>query len=868
MKWVGEAIMFDNGCEWIRCDFHLHTRKDKEFQYSGEDNSFINDYISALNKKDINIGIITNHNKFDLDEYKALKRAARKKDIYILPGVELSVKDGKNGIHTLIIFNPDHWLKNGDNHIDNFLTAAFQGISNRENENTCCNFDLNNLLVELEKIDKDYFIVFAHIEQRSGLIEEIGGRRLGALANASEFKKRVLGLQKLRTIENKKKIKSWFGYEVALVEGSDPKCIEDIGKGKICYVKIGEYSFNSLKFALQNYESRISDKIPHINHGYIKSISFVGGKLDSIKIPFSKELNTLIGIRGSGKSSILESIRYALNLDANIDKEYKDQLIKNTLGAGGEVSLEVIDGYGKSYKIKRLLDEQISILDNNDSEIDILLNSIINNPLYFGQKDLSFTQSGYALDLLEKLIGNKLKTQIDSIDEHVTNLESSIRSLFQLFTIPEKIKELTIKKNDLEYKLKIFKDKGISEKLKKQTSNNQDDIKLNYLITQVNNLYTELKDLFGGIDKTQFDISNYISEYNSDIFTNVETTLKKVLDSIDNISVEIENISNSKLELERYKDRLEKKFQSLKDEFASIKREINDDSLDPDSFVKYSSDYNKLEEEIKALHKKNKTRTALIASIKQLIVEKDKVLESIFNSYEDEVKKINGSQNELKIKIYFKGNKEKFRDDIKLKLKGTGVSEIKVKKISDEFSDFVSLIADCIIDEGKILKTIVTDKEFAKVYDKINENYAELINLNCPDLVEIYYHDKLLEQHSIGQRASALILFVLTQEENDLVIIDQPEDDLDNQIIYEEVISTLQKKKRDIQFIFATHNANIPVLGDAECVIATQYDEKIYSDIGNIDCQETHNKIVNIMEGGRAAFEKRKLIYTNWDKSN
>lgn len=868
MKRVNNAIMFDNGCEWLRCDFHLHTRKDKEFQYLGEDNSFVNDYVSALNKKDINIGIITNHNKFDLAEYKALKKAAGKKDIYILPGVELSVKDGKNGIHTLIIFNPDDWLLNGENHIDNFLTAAFQGISNRENENTCCNLDLNNLLVELEKIDKDYFIVFAHIEQRSGLIEEIGGGRLGALASTPEFKKRVLGLQKLRTIKNKEKIKSWFGYEVALVEGSDPKCIEDIGKGKVCYVKIGEYSFNSLKFALQNYESRVSDKIPKINHGYIKSISFVGGKLDSIKIPFAKELNTLIGIRGSGKSSILESIRYALNLDANIDKEYKNQLIKNTLGSGGEVSLEVIDGYGNSYKIKRLLDEQISILDNNESEIDISLNSIINNPLYFGQKDLSFTQSGYALDLLEKLVGNKLKTQLESIDAHVLNLESSIRSLLQVFTIPEKIKEMTVRKNDLEYKLKVFKDQGISEKLKKQTSNNKDEIKLNYLKTQVNNLYTELKDLVEEIDKTQFDISNYISEYNSDIFKDVESTLKKVLVSIDNILVEIENISISKLELENYKERLEKRFQSLKDEFASIKREINDDSLDPDSFVKYSSDFTKLEEDIKALQKKNKTRTALIASIKQSIVERDKVLESIFNSYEEEVKKINGSQNELEIKIYFKGNKEKFKDDIKLKLKGTGLTEIKVNKISDEFSDFVSLIADCIIDEGKILKTIVTDNEFAKVYEKINENYTELIKLNCPDLVEIYYHDKLLEQHSIGQRASALILFVLTQEENDLVIIDQPEDDLDNQIIYEEVISTLQKKKRDIQFIFATHNANIPVLGDAECVIATQYDEKIHSDIGNIDCQKTHDKIVDIMEGGRAAFEKRKLIYTNWNKSN
>ena len=128
-------------------------------------------------------------------------------------------------------------------------------------------------------------------------------------------------------------------------------------------------------------------------------------------------------------------------------------------------------------------------------------------------------------------------------------------------------------------------------------------------------------------------------------------------------------------------------------------------------------------------------------------MERDKVLESIFNSYEEEVKKINGSQNELEIKIYFKGNKEKFKDDIKVKLKGTGLTEIKVNKISDEFSDFVSLIADCIIDEGKTLKTIVTDNEFAKVYEKINENYTELIKLNCPDLVEIYYHDKLLEQH-------------------------------------------------------------------------------------------------------------------------
>ena len=103
--------MFDNGCEWIRCDFHLHTRKDKEFKYTGEDNSFISDYVNKLESEKIKIGVITNHNKFDLQEYKALKKAANKKDIFILPGVELSVKDGKNGVHTLIVFNPEDWIK-------------------------------------------------------------------------------------------------------------------------------------------------------------------------------------------------------------------------------------------------------------------------------------------------------------------------------------------------------------------------------------------------------------------------------------------------------------------------------------------------------------------------------------------------------------------------------------------------------------------------------------------------------------------------------------------------------------------------------------------------------------------------------------
>lgn len=860
--------MFDNGCEWIRCDFHLHTRKDKEFKYTGEDNLFVSDYVNKLESEKIKIGVITNHNKFDLQEYKALKKVANKKDIFILPGVELSVKDGKNGVHTLIVFNPEDWIKNGENHIDSFLTAAFQGISNRENENTCCNFNIDTLLVELEKLNKEYFIVFAHIEQRSGLIEECGGGRLISLAQNHEFKKRVLGLQKLRTFDNKSKIKYWFGYEIAFVEGSDPKKLDEIGKGKLCYVKIGEYSFSALKFSLQDYENRISNEEPKINHGHIQSIAFKGGKLDSIKIPFSNELNTLIGIRGSGKSSILESIRYALDLNANIDKDYKENLVKNTLGSGGEISLDIIDKYGKHYEVRRLMGEQPSILDENGDEVGISINSVINNPLYFGQKDLSFTQSGYAFDLLQKLVGNKIKMQLGSVDNYVLKLDNSIRNLLQLSSIPTKIEELNATKQDLEYKLKIFHEKGIAEKLNKQTSYNKDYNKIEYLVKQVNATYSKVKKVYSEIDKNQFILSDYTSEFNGELFGNINDILKNVLNAINNISAEIETIAKNENSLRTIKDEFDKDMKSLKEEFASIKREIQDDTLDPDSFVKYTSELDKVKQNIEELNKKNNSRESLILDIKKFIRERNEVLSNIFNKYEEEIKKINNSQNELKIEIKFKGNKDKFKNDIKAKFRGTGISEVKAATIANEFSDFVSIISDCILDDAKKLHSILTDNEVVKVYDKIKDNCSELIKEVCPDLVEIYYHDKLLEQHSIGQRASALILFVLTQEDNDLIIIDQPEDDLDNQIIYDEVISTINRKKKSIQFIFATHNANIPVLGDAECVISTQYDEKINADIGNIDCKNTHKKIVDIMEGGKEAFEKRKLIYTNWNEAS
>lgn len=98
--------MFDNGSENLRFDCHLHTVSDKEFKYDGEPDKFISSYFDKLKSEGIGVGVITNHNKFDYEQYKALKKAANRNGIFILPGVELFVKEGASSVYMLVVFKP------------------------------------------------------------------------------------------------------------------------------------------------------------------------------------------------------------------------------------------------------------------------------------------------------------------------------------------------------------------------------------------------------------------------------------------------------------------------------------------------------------------------------------------------------------------------------------------------------------------------------------------------------------------------------------------------------------------------------------------------------------------------------------------
>jgi hypothetical protein len=125
-----------------------------------------------------------------------------------------------------------------------------------------------------------------------------------------------------------------------------------------------------------------------------------------------------------------------------------------------------------------------------------------------------------------------------------------------------------------------------------------------------------------------------------------------------------------------------------------------------------------------------------------------------------------------------------------------------------------------------------------------------------------------LEALSTGQKATAVLLLLLLESEAPLVV-DQPEDDLDNRFITEGVVPIMRQEKRRRQFVFSTHNANIPVLGDADLILGLaasgeggEGQARIATEhMGSIDSRPVRELVEEILEGGKDAFEMRRSKY-------
>ncbi len=857
--------IFQNGSVWLKADFHLHTKADSEFRFEDESSEFVKKYVEQLKSSDTSIGIITNHNKFDKDEFIALKKAAKKEGIWLVAGLEFSLKEG---IHLLIAFE-DEWYKGQIDNINRFIANAFYGINNCDTPPyPNSKFDLKVVVEALDNIGLDYFFILPHPDDENGLFKVLKGRTLEAFIQDDSFNK-VIALQKSGNKDNYERLCNLTNRDIACVEGSDNahKGIEGIGNGRITYVKVGDYNFEALKYALTDRKNRISPKDkPVTKNSYIKSIAFEGGLLDGTEIGFSPELNNFIGIRGSGKSSILEILRYTLGISLGSqasDKDYKNSLIEHVLKSGGKVKTTIIDEHKKEYRIEKIYGQKEDVY-HNEERIEIpSIDTIFRRPVYFGQKDLSNKNIDFEADLVRKLIGNRLDTVKADIDKKSVEITDIIMNLKRLKNLAELKKEINASIADAEYKLKVFKEQGIESKLKQQSRFDTDISRFKTIVSEITNFKNDLHELYNTY-KSFFTDTKFETEENKDIFQEAENVFKIISTEFEKLGVVEATLSGKTRELnELYKKLLDKK-ETLKEEFAKIKREIDIPNVNPDDFLKFNRTIETSKLKLLEIEKSEKKKAELTKSLNDRIAELNQLWHKEYQILEKEVTRINEYENSLSISVTYKGRDDIFRDKLQQIFKGSGLRTATYDAIQEEYKDFIEIYRDLANVASKL--NISSDTLVAEVKKRINDNLEELLTFRVEDSFTIKYNEKPLKDHSLGQRATALILFLLAQKETDVLIIDQPEDDLDNQTIYEDVIKQIKGLKGDMQFIFATHNANIPVLGDSEKIVSCKYlESKIDITDGSIDDHTMQKQIVTIMEGGEEAFKRRKNIYSIWN---
>jgi chromosome segregation protein len=867
--------IFKYGSDWLRADFHLHTKADKEFTYTGEENSFVSGYIAGLKNAGIQVGAITNHNKFNVNEFKALRKKARKENICLLPGVELSVNDGANGIHTLIVFS-DQWLDNGNDYISPFITSMFPGKAESEYQHENGRSDKNILQVveELEKTSRDYFLIFAHVEQRSGLWEEMNGGKLSDFKENryAVVRRRTIGFQKVRTRDDRDKVKQWLGdWFPAEVEGSDCKSIPDIGKEGKCFLKIGAFSFDAVKFALIDRLNRTGANSKQHNHSRILNIRFTGGTLAGQELHFSPELNTLIGIRGSGKSSILEVLRYAINIpfgEKAGDTEYKENLVGFTLGSGGKIEIDVIDRYGQTYTIRRVWKEPYSdvLIDNVLQPGVSIRKTVLHKPIYFGQKDLSSTGEGFEKDLVDKFLGSKLDEVRRNIAQQKQRVTESVNLLNKVFSVQDQIDEQKKIKQDTEHRLKFYAEHCIEGKLQKRLDFDFDVRMMKKGIQMTEDFVSDLERLLAQHEDDIRNFEGYKSKHHSELFGRFYTYYDTYITFIDQVKAWFVSQGTAKQGLSDCQVELNKIRKSMVEEFAEIERKLGEElksngtqNISSEEFLDLKTKLAKANQLIAAFEKQGEQKKKLKDTLDVELQKLNELWLLEFNLIKTELDKVGSEGSSISIISEYKEDKQSFLTFMKDVFKGSSIRETTYQGIVEEYSDFIAIFKDF----GNAKGFFGSNPQI--LADLFKKNLKTLLTYQAPNKFTIMYRGKELKHHSLGQRASALILFVLSQQENDVIMIDQPEDDLDNQTIYEDVIKLICTMKSKVQFIFATHNPNIPVLGDAEQVHACSFmDNKVSVCSGSVDNQTTQRTIVDIMEGGQEAFNRRKDIYQIW----
>lgn len=659
-----------------------------------------------------------------------------------------------------------------------------------------------------------------------------------------------------------------------------------------CLIKMTRPCFEAFKLAFQDPESRIrlNSDICEQFYSQIASLSITGGYLDGLQIEFSEHLNSVIGGRGTGKSTLLECIRYALELEPvgkNAQKQHLEIIRENLGKSKARIELVVRSSKmnGKKYTIARRYGEGASVKDEAGNISTFTPEEILPEIEIYGQNEIyEIAQDGLAQKkLLARFLGVEHGDYENKIHQVLATLKANRVKLHKALDNKASAEDELSKLPKLQERINQFKALGIEDKLKaiplletekrlQRRIVEEELVNLEQAFAQIKDALPDtiflsasvieklphaetLKEIKAGLDQLKIDTESVLNTWNQ-TFSTSKTKITQLISQLQ------EGIKNQE-------SALEKTFKALPSSEGKSGREIG-------------LEYQQLLQAIERIKPKEsavKTQQMLIDELQKqrrsLLDELSGYRSNRTAKFESALKKLNKKLiYKLKLTVNPEADKQPVIDFL-LNCNLEGVGEKRLSWINEK-DDFSPVKLAELIEKGESALTGsswgITPTVASALVKLPGSKVLQLQEIELPDIIEIQLNVshqgdanyRSLDKLSTGQQCTAVLHLLLLQNKDPL-IMDQPEDNLDNAFIADRIVDELRSAKINRQFIFATHNANIPVFGDAEWIgifeVIDGQGSMPEASQGAIDVPGVREKAANILEGGRTAFNQRKLKY-------
>lgn len=617
----------------------------------------------------------------------------------------------------------------------------------------------------------------------------------------------------------------------------------------------------------------------------IRSISVIGGFLDGIQLELADELNCFIGGRGTGKTTVLELVRFAFDAlpdwgeDADEARRIESLVERNL--AGGRVQVKIETKNGLIYFVTRAWGEEPLVLtaDGKPTNLTLKSGSVFRADIY-SQNEIERIADRTVSQLV--LIDNFRADELVAIDPQLREVEQSLATnASKILSLEERRSELREEiatLPDVEEKLKAFVGIGgenadaIDQAHAEKALRDGERRFLDALDDELWDYQQRLQNQYGRL------AAESVGYFTEDIMTGPNGTfLSELTNRLTNCNRDIDVL------LRQIEDRVAQERQQLETVRTKITAKHDQQELvfrqlieKHEAAMEQATERSQLESLRNNLMAKRRTLEVVgieIADLRsrreELLVDLSELRDKRFSIRQQVAKQINDRLlPEIRVSVEQFGETGAYQEMLAEALAGARIQHrVVAQRIATglppgDLSGFVkSRNAKGLADQAGI-----NLEQAGKAIDALSGSRMlfdlESVELDDKPRIELKDGDEYKDSLSVstGQKCTSILPILLLDSDRPL-LVDQPEDNLDNRFIYEAVVRRLCELKKNRQLIFVTHNANIPVLGDADKVFVFESNGvkgQLEKDGTVDDCRD---EIISRLEGGEDAFIRRKERY-------